>query len=383
MTKTHKFLMSTPSELSHRTRSAMTRQVMSDKDPDFIAFYQQTTEKLKQIFCTQNDVIIMHGEAILGLEAGLVCLMEPGDKCLVLVSGSFGDGFLDWVRMHGGQPIEVRVPYNAAIDPSDVESALKQHPDIKLMFVIHCETLSGTLNPVKEICILAKQHGVVSVVDAVTSVGSVETLVDDWNLDICILGTQKCLAAPPGLSLLSVSEDAWAMMRSKKHPIRYSYLSMLDWRERWLEQGCFPYTPSVSDVYALNAALDQVLEEGLKNVIARHGNAARICRAGMQGAGLEIWPLSEDIAAASITVAKLPDGIDGQAFRNNLFEKYGVIVSPGFEKMKDQLIGVAHMGRTANPMFIVVAVAAIEKSLSDLGHPIKLGNATGAALSVF
>ena len=159
MTETHKFLMSTPSELSHRTRSAMTRQVMSDKDPDFIAFYQQTTEKLKQIFCTQNDVIIMHGEAILGLEAGLVCLMEPADKCLVLVSGSFGDGFLDWVRMHGGQPIEVRVPYNAAIDPSDVESALKQHPDIKLMFVIHCETLSGTLNPVKEICTLAKQHG--------------------------------------------------------------------------------------------------------------------------------------------------------------------------------------------------------------------------------
>lgn len=375
-----KFLLATPAELSDRTRGAMVRQVMSDDDPDFRALYQQTTDGLKQILRTQNNVIIMHGEAILGLEAALVGLLEEGEKCLVLVSGSFGDGFVDWVRFFGGQPVEVRVPYNEAIDPADVEAALKQHPDVKLMFMVHCETLSGTLNPAKDICTLTKQHGVVSVVDAVTSVGSVETPVDESGIDVCIVGSQKCFGAPPGLSLLSVSDAAWKKMKAKRQPIRYSYLSMLDWKERWLDGGSFPYTPSISDVYGLSAALEELLAEGLEPVIARHQAAARVCRQGLKGAGLELWPASEEIAAASVTVARLPEGVNGAELRKQMQQKYGVSVMPGFAKMKDQLVGVAHMGRTANPMSVVVALAAMEKSLADLGYTLELGTGVGAAL---
>jgi pyridoxamine--pyruvate transaminase len=375
-----KFLLATPSELSDGTRSAMTRQVMSDDDPEFVALYQKTTDDLKRILQTQNDVIIMHGEAILGLEAALIGLMEEGEKCLVLVSGSFGDGFVDWVRFFGGQPVEVRVSYNEAIDPADVEAALKQHPDIKLMFMVHCETLSGTLNPARDICTLTRQHGVVSVVDAVTSVGSVETPVDEAGIDVCIVGSQKCFGAPPGLSLLSVSDAAWDKMRAKSKPVRYSYLSMLDWKERWLDGGRFPYTPSISDVYGLSAALDQLLAEGLERVIARHQAAARVCRQGFKGAGLELWPASEEIAATSVTVARLPEGVPGTELRNHMQETYGVSVIPGFAKMKDQLLGVAHMGRTANPMSVVVALAALERSLADLGCASDLGTGVAAAL---
>lgn len=376
-----KFLMATPVELTDRTRGAMARQVMSGDDPDFLALYRRTTDGLKQILRTQNDVIIMHGEAILGLEAALVGLMEEGEKCLVLVSGSFGQGFVDWVRFFGGQPVDIAVPYNEAIDPADVEAALKQHPDIRLMFMVHCETLSGTLNPAREICTLARQHGVISVVDAVTSVGSIDVRVDEWGMDVCIVGSQKCFAAPPGLSLLSVSEAAWNKMERKQKPVRYSYLSMLDWKERWIDGGRFPYTPSISDVYGLSEALDQVLEEGLEQVYARHGSAARVCREGIKGMGLELWPACEEIAAASATVARLPEGVSGQELRRNMRDKLGVTVSPGFKQMQDQLIGVAHMGRAANPMNVVVALAALAKSLDDLGHPVTLGSGVGAALA--
>lgn len=379
--KRHKILMSTPTELSDRTMGAMARQVMARTDPEFLALYRQTTEKLQRIMHTRRDVVIMHGEAILGLEAALFCLMEEGTKCLVLISGSFGDGNLDWVHMYGGQPVEVRVPYNAAIDPADVERALRENPDIKLMFVVHCETLSGTLNPVRELCTLASQYGVVSVVDSVTGVGSVEARVDEWHMDVCCAGSQKCFNAPPGLALLSVSDAAWEMMRKKKRPVRWSYMSLLDWKESWLDKGVFPYTPSMTDVYGLSAALDQVLEEGLDDVLARHSYSARVCRAGMRGMGLELWPASDAIAAASATVARVPEGIDGPALARRMDEGYGVIAQTGPKALRDQpLVGLSHMGRSADPMRIVVGLAALEKSLSDLGFGNRLGSGVGAAL---
>ena len=377
-----RFQMTAPTELSDRTRGAMVRQMMSERDPDFRVLYHRTTDSLKEVFRTQSDVIIMHGEAILGLEAALVCLMEEGDKCLTLVSGSYGGGFVQWVRALGGHPIEIRVPYNSAIDPADVEKALHEHPDIKLLTLVHCETLSGTVNPTQDICPLAKEHGVVSIVDAVTSVGSVETRVEEWGMDVCIVGSQKCLAAPPGLALVSVSEDAWSVMRAKKHPVRYSYLSMLDWKELWLEGGRFPYDLSVSSVYGLSEALDQVLEEGLEQVISRHGRAAHACREGIKGMGLELWPASEEIAAASATAVKLPEGVEAAHLCGHMLAKYGVAVTPGFREMEAQLVGVAHMGVTANPMHIIVALAALEKSLADLGYPTKLGEGVRAALEV-
>lgn len=376
-----KFSMATPVELSDRTRGAMARQVMADSDPDFLALYQGTTGALQQIMRTKNDVIIMHGEAILGLEAALVGLMEEGEKCLVLVSGSFGQGFVDWVSWFGGQPVAVEVPYNEAVDPSDVAAALDEHPDIRLMFMVHCETLSGTLNPAKEICTLTRERGVISVVDAVTSVGSIDIGVDEWGMDVCIVGSQKCFGAPPGLSILSVSDGAWQRMEARERPVRYSYLSMLDWKDRWIESGGFPYTPSISDVYGLSEALDQVLEAGVENVFARHGAAARVCRAGIRGMGLMLWPARDEIAAASATVARLPEGVDGAKLRRKMRDELGVTVSGGFKQMQDQLVGVAHMGRSANPMSVVVALAAMEKSLRDLGQPVTLGSGVGAALA--
>ena len=376
------FLMTTTAELSGRTTGAMVRPMMSFEDPDFLSLYRDTTENLKHIFKTDDDVIIMHGEAILGLEATIVSLMENGEKCLVLVSGNYGEGFLKWVRSYGGEAIDIRVPFDSAIDPTDVESTCKLHPDIKLMFMLHCETLAGTLNPVREICTVAKKYGVVSVVDACTSMGSMEMSVSEWGIDVCIVGSQKCLGATPGLTNISVSENAWNRMKMKKRPLRSSYLSMLDWKELWLENGIFPYSPSISNIYALNEALIQITEEGLDKVIARHKSAAHVCRTGIRGMGLNIWPSSEAIAANSITVVELPDDINGHDLRRQMFEKHGVMVAPGFKEKRANLVGIAHMSRAANSMYVIVALAALEKTLADMGYKGKLGSGVTAALAV-
>ncbi|MBW2058039.1 MAG: alanine--glyoxylate aminotransferase family protein [Deltaproteobacteria bacterium] len=372
-----------PVEATPRTLRALSRQIMYHYDPEFAGIFEDTTEKLKRLMKTENDVIIMQGEALLGLEAAAFCTIDEGDKCLNLVSGVYGHLYAWYIKSFGGELVEVRTDFNRAIDPSDVERAFKQHPDIKFMSVVHCETPSGTLNPIKEICQIAKRHGALTVVDAVSSTGGVELEVDRWGLDICVVGPQKCLASSPGLALVSVSEAAWEKMRKKKNPVRYTYMSMLDMKEQWLvekEKRRFPLTIFTSEVVALNEALAQLFEEGLDRVIERHKRAARMCRAGVKGMGLELWADSEEICATCVTAIKTPDGVDDAKLRRHMYDNYRVLISGGFGDLIGKLFRIGHMGKTAQPVYVAGALAMLERSLMDLGYPVKPGAGVGAAL---
>jgi len=378
-----KFTMSGgPVEATDRTLRALSQQVYYHYDPEFKQIFADTTQKLKEVFQTQQDVIIMQGEALLSLEAAAASCFQPGDKVLNLVSGVFGHLYAWYIDMYGAETIEIRVPYNEVIDPADVEKTLKANPDIKFLSVCHSETPSGTLNPVKEICTIAKEYGVITIVDAVSSMGGVDIRPDEWGFDICVVGPQKCLSSTPGLGLVSVSEDAWDVMRKHDPPLRYTYMSMLDWKEI-VDEGQFPFTVFTSEVVALNEALDQILEEGLENVWTRHETAARVGRAGVRGMGLEVWPACDEICTPCVTVIKTPEGIDDAVLRQHMYDKYGVLISGGFKDLMGKLFRIGHMGKTADPMYVVVALAALEKSLKDLGYPIKLGSGVGAALEAF
>jgi len=173
------------------------------------------------------------------------------------------------------------------------------------------------------------------------------------------------------------------VMRNVKNPdpVRYSYLSILDWKEQWLEEGRFPYTVFTNEVVGLNAALTQILEEGLENVFARHARCANACREGIKALGLELWPEQEEICAPCVTAVKNPDGFDDSKLRQRMYEEYGVLISGGFKTTAGQLFRIGHMGKMAQPMYVVVALAALEKSLHDLGRPVELGSGVGAALA--
>ncbi len=380
ITRKAKFTMSAgPIEATDRTLRALSRPIYYHYDPEFFPFYLDTVDKLKKVFQTSQDVIIMQGEALLAIEAAAACCFRPGDKVLNLVSGVFGHEFKWYIDLYGAETIEVRVPFNAAIDPDDVKKTLDAHPDTKFLAVVHSETPSGTLNPIKEICSIAKERGVISIVDVVSSFGGVDIRPDEWGMDITIAGPQKCLSSPPGLGMVAVSEDAWEVMRKVENPLRFTYMSMLDWKEQ-IENGKFPFTPFVNEIGALNEALAQVLEEGLDNVFARHAQARRMCIAGVKGMGLELWAESEDICGVACTAIKTPEGLDDKVIRSHMYEKYGVLISGGLKDLSGKLFRIGHMGKMAHPMYVVVGLAALERTLCDLGYPVKLGSGVGAAL---
>src|SRR5687768_17307575 len=318
-----------PVEVSARTLRDMARPVMYHYDPAFIELFASAEKLLKQVYRTKYDVIIMQGEALLGLEAAAASLIRPGDKVLNLVSGVFGKWFEDFIARFGGETIELAVPYNEAIDPEDVRRALRANPGIKYLSVVHSETPSGTINPVREIGRIAREFGVLTLVDTVSGLGSELMSPEEWGIDIGIAGPQKCLSGPPGLALLSVSPAAWEAMEGNERPLRGSYLSILDWKTTWLENRRFPYTPLVSEMYALESVLTQILEEGVEQLVERHQQVAAACRAGVRALGLDLWPAREEIAAPCVTAITMPAGRDGASIRTRMREACGVMNPPG------------------------------------------------------
>jgi pyridoxamine--pyruvate transaminase len=370
-----------PSAVSHRTLAAYGTPVTYQYDPYFVDVFRRTERMVAEIFRTAGDVVMMQGEAVLGLEAAAHATIAPGTECLALSSGLFGKGYGYWMKARGAVVHELEVPWNEALDPAAVEQALAEHPEVKVVSVVHSETPSGTLNPLAEIGPIIRRHGAISIVDCVSSVGGVPFDPDAWELDICVTGPHKCIAGPQGISLVAVSDRAWEAIRANPHAPRDSYMSLLDWKEKWLEQGQFPYIPAISEAYALQAACAALLEEGLEASYARHELIARACRAGVRALGLELWPADEEICSASVTVATLPGELTDVEVRDHIRNRYGVMLSDG-EGATDRVVRVGHMGVSANPMTPALGVAAIGRGLADLGFALDVGAGVEAALEI-
>ena len=349
-------------------------------DPVFLDAFRRTERKLAEIFLTGNDILLMQGEAVLGLEAAARGLVRSGTPVLNLVSGIFGKGMGYWLKDFGAELHELEVAYNDSVDPSDVERYLDEHPEIELLTVVHSETPSGTLHDVAAIGPIAHRHGVLTLVDCVSSLGGIEFRTDEWQLDVCVAAAQKCLGGPPGISLMAVSEAAWERIRANPAAPRASFLSMLDWKEQWLEAGKFPFTPSVVDMHGIEACCDELLEEGLEHAIARHDLAAHSCRAGIKAMGLELWPRSEEVTAACVTAIAVPDGLTDVQVRAHCRERYGVMISGG--QGAGNLVRIGHMGPTASSLYPLVGLAAVGRTFADLGAAVKLGDGLDAALEV-
>src|SRR5216684_6695216 len=284
-----------------------------------------------------------------------------------------------WLKGFGAELHELEVPYNDAVDPADVERYLAEHPEIELVTVVHSETPSGTLCDVSAIGPLAHAHGALTLIDCVSSLGGIPFETDAWQLDVCVAGPQKCLAGPPGMSLMTVSDAAWDRIRANPAAPRASFLSMLDWKEQWIDGEKFPYTPSVSDLHGVEAACDELLEEGLEASIERHELSAAACRAGVRAMGLELWPRSDAVAAACVTAIAVPDGLTDVQVRAHCRERYSVMISGG--QGAGNLVRIGHMGPTARSLYPVVGLAALGRTLLDLGAEVDVGTGVEAALA--
>jgi pyridoxamine--pyruvate transaminase len=368
-----------PVAATPRVLAALGSPIVYHYDPAFLERFRAAERKLADLFLTKNDVLLMQGEAVLGLEAAARALVQPGTKVLNLVQGVFGKGMGYWLKDFGADLHELEAPYNDAVDPVDVERYLDENPGIELVTVVHSETPSGTVCDVSAIGPIAHARGALTLVDCVSSLGGIAFETDAWQLDVCVAGPQKCLGGPPGMSLMTVSEAAWERIRSNPAAPRASFLSMLDWKEQWIDGDKFPFTPSVSDLHGVEAAVDELLEEGLEASIARHEQSASACRAGIRAMGLELWPRSDEIAAACVTAVAVPEGLADVQVRAHCRQRYGVMISGG--QGAGNLVRIGHMATSARGLYPIVGLAALGRTLADLGVQVEIGAGVEAALA--
>ena len=374
-------LASGPAGATAATLGALGQPIMHHLDPAFGLLYEETTELLRRAFGTEQAPVILQGEAVVGLEAAAASLIGPQDVVLNLISGMYGRFYGDWARRYAREVIEVEVPYDSAVPAAAAAEALYLRPDITVVSVVHCETPSGTINDLDAISAVAAEHDALLIVDAVSSFGGIRCDFTSWQADLVVTAPQKCLGGPPGLSLLHVSEAAWEHMAVNPAAPRGSALSILDWRDAHRADRPFPFTPSVTDIYGLRAALEQYLLEGAEAVRRRHRAAARATQAGAEALGLTLWARDPAIRSDTITAIRMPDGVDERDVRAHARSESGVMLSGGQGDLARIVLQIGHMGLGAYPLGPVIGLTAVGRALRALGAQADIGAAVEAAVS--
>lgn len=357
-----------PTEVCEEVRRAMSRKITNpDLDPEFFDFYLDVSSKLQQVLKTKNDVIIMSGEGILGLESACASLIEPGDKVLVLDNGIFGRGFADFADLYGADVERWEFPYNKEIDLESLEAKLEAENYFKFATFVHCETPTGILNNVGEIAKLLNKYDILSVVDSVSAIGGVPLEVDKWGIDIVLGGSQKCLSVPPGLTFMSVSDDAWRAVNNRQTPVRGYYTNLQLW-QNWYEEKYFPYTQAVSDIYALDAALDKWLAD--KEIFERHRKIAAAVRKSIRCSKLDLY--AENGYSDTVTAIEIPAGISYQELNQLMTESHNVMIAASLGKFEDSLIRIGHMGENCYEEKLYRTLKAFDHSLRELGFDLEV-----------
>lgn len=370
-----------PTMLSARVIRAMARQVCSHLSQEFADALSEARDMLKEVLRTRQDVVIAPGSSSLGIEMAIANSVEPGDEVLVVASGYYADRIARMVRRHRGVPVKVEAPLRRGIPVERVAEACDAHPEARALCVVHVETSTGVVNPVRELGCLARRRGLLYIVDAVSSVGGMDVRVDEWGMDYCITGPQKALAAPPGLALLSVSERALEAAEQRREEPFTFYMDVRGWVRATREPLRRYVTHAVLLVLALREALRLVLEEGLEKRFRRHEALAEALRTGLKALGMELFP-EEAYAAPTLTAVEVPEGLSSRALVRAVLEE-GVRVSAGWGELADRILRVGHMGNVG-PEHILRTLGALERALARLGREVSGGvEAAAARLSEF
>ncbi len=331
----------------------------ADLEPEYLDLYRQVEANLQTICGTHCSFAIMSGEGMLALWAALKSCLRPGERVLAVATGVFGYGIGDMARSIGAQVRTVGFGYDQTLsDWEQIEQAIVEFQP-KMITAVHCETPSGTLNPLAELGRLKKKHGIpLLYVDAVASLGGAPVLADEWNIDLLLGGSQKVLSAPPGMSFLSISAPAWDIIEEVDYP---GYDALKPFRTA-VQNGYFPYTPYWHGLAALHAATELLLAEGLEACFARHAEVARLCREELRRIGLEIFPAPGAISSPTVTAVKVPEGIPWAEFDRQLRLR-GLVVGGSYGPLAGKVFRLGHMGSQANHELITQALTVIEAVL--------------------
>jgi aspartate aminotransferase-like enzyme len=330
-----------------------------DLEEDYYRLYADTQAQLQATLQTRNALAIMSGEAMVGLWGALKSSLKPDDRVLSVGTGVFGYGIAEMARSITPDVQVVGFEYDDICDPRRVEEAIVRFQP-KMVTAVHCETPSGTLNPVAAIGELVKTHDVpLFYVDAVSSAAGAPLQVDDWRIDLCLVGTQKCLSALPDLGIVSVSERAWAAVAETGYQ---GYDALAPWRtglaDRWL-----PYTPSWQAMAALHTACEPIQRDGLPATLRRHADVARYCRERALDMGLELYPRQEAYCSPTVTALKVPERIGWPELDRRLRAE-GMVVAGALERLAGKVFRIGHMGLQADARWIEKAMDTLRAAIS-------------------
>src|SRR5882762_5633787 len=382
-----------PTELPFPVIQAMNQPSAIQYDRSFDeGVLEPTTLALRDVFQTKSEVIVMPGSGRTALEAGALSVIAPGDRVLVVGAGAFGLMMREIMSRVGADATEFPIEWGARLDMDRLaREAERIRP--KAITLVHNETSTGTTYPAAEVGTLARSVGALFMLDTVSSIAGLDVRTDEWGVDLNMTGSQKCLAAPLGMALVSVSPRAWeAMERRSKVARSYAY-DLLRWREQWIPVSRGGRIPDGSPrrqplsipthlTEAMRVATRLILEEGLPQRFRRHAVAASALRAGVAAMGLEMFP-DPSIVSNTVASIKAPRGVDTGAVVQTMRERYGVLIGTGLAEIRTTTLRIGTMGMTASPHYVLPTLSALELALRDLGVKAEPGAGVAAAQKTF
>jgi len=367
-----------PSQISNRVIQAMVRPAIAHYDPIFFKIFDECCESLKKIFQTKNsDVIILPGTGRISLESAIASVIEPGDEVLNIVDGLFSEWISEMIKTYRGKPIDLKFEWGKPINLEKIKEKLEENNRIKMVTVVHSESSTGALHPIKEIGKIVNKYDKLYFVDAISSLGAIDIKTDEWGIDFCCAASQKCLSAPIGLAILSISEKAWDYMKNRREPPYTFSLNLIKWKQNFIRKPVprpYPEYPSTHLVYALHEAINIILEEGLENVFKRHKIVGEAVRAGIKAIGLKLFP-EESIASDTVTVIRTPNNINVEEILRIMRDKHHVFITgaPPSPHLRGKVFRIGHMGLNASPIYIIPTLSALEETLKELGLNFDFG----------
>ncbi|MFR8744082.1 MAG: pyridoxal-phosphate-dependent aminotransferase family protein [Peptoniphilus sp.] len=361
-----KILCAGPTSIDPRVMEVMGKSLTNpDIDPEYEKKHRQVEKKISKLLKTEATSFIMLGEGMIGLEGAIINLVEKGDRVLVLNNGVFGGGFADFVKYYEGVPYIYEDDFRRGFDIEKLKNFLEKDHDFKVATMVHCETPSGITNDVKTICKLLNSYGILTIVDTVSGMGGEEFDFDDYKVDIALGGSQKCISAPTGLTLVTISERAKQAIRDRKKPVPSYYMNFENYYA-YSDGFAFPYTMNENLTYALDLALDLLFE---KDSLALHKKYAELTREIFEKAGFELY--AKDSRSNTLTAVMVPEGFIAEDIIGALRKK-GILISKGAGDIFEKVFRIGHMGNNISYENFLELYEKLDEVFGELGIKTKV-----------
>lgn len=357
-----------PTPIPETVMLKMAEPIIHHRNPEFNEILTRVNKNLKYLFQTEQPVLTLTSSGTGGVESTFVSLFSPGDTIISSNGGKFGERWVKMPKAFGMNAVEIKVEWGKAPTAEQILAALKANPTAKAVYLVHSETSTGAATDVKALAkVIRENSNALVCVDGITAVGAHELRFDEWGIDVCVTGSQKGLMIPPGLAFVALSQRAVAAMETSKMPRFYFDLKKA---LKSYQDNDTPWTPAVSLVIGVDAALQMIVTEGIENVWARHKRLANAIRAGVSAAGLKLF---SEFPSYAVTPVWVPQGVEWKKFNKILKGKYGITIAGGQDDFKDKIFRISHLGYY-DELDMITMIGALELTLKECGYNFDLGS---------